>query len=299
PSIASPPEPRRPQGPPPPRPSRSSGSVPPPRPSGTPAPTLAKPPVRPAAKSTLPPPPRHAPVAQPASQPAPRASAPVPKPVPQPSRPTEAKRVDAVAPGRNPFAAMPTFASPPRPSLDITGDIVASESWFESSRAVEKFEDETFVGTAPVVKLERRRKLAVLKIVGTSVVFVVIGVVIGAYIAFHGDSARKPVARAAPATPAKTVVQPMPAPEAAAAQPAAPPTTPKLADVRIDSTPPGATVTLVDVNKTSLLGTTPLATSLDPSRAYDVIFTLEGRPAKQAHLELASSRHLEIALDKP
>src|SRR6185312_7205514 len=217
PSIASPPEPRRPQGPPPPRPSRSSGSVPPPRPSGTPAPTLAKPPVRPAAKSTLPPPPRHAPVAQPASQPAPRASAPVPKPVPQPSRPTEAKRVDAVAPGRNPFAAMPTFASPPRPSLDITGDIVASESWFESSRAVEKFDDETFVGTAPVVRLERRRKLAVLKIVGTSVVFVVIGVVIGAYIAFHGEDAPKSPAKVAAATP-KTVVQAMPpvAPQPAA-----------------------------------------------------------------------------------
>src|SRR5262249_22705024 len=53
----------------------------------------------------------------------------------------------------------------------------------------------------------------------------------------------------------------------------------KLADLRIDSRPQGATVMLVDNGKTSFLGTTPVAASLDPSRAYDVIFTLEGHPA--------------------
>jgi hypothetical protein len=181
----------------------------------------------------------------------------------------------------------------------MTGDIVASESWFEASRAVEKFDDETFVGTAPVVKLERRRKLAVLKIVGTSVVFVVIGVVIGAYIAFHGEKTHTAIAHATPASPAKapvkTVVQPMPQETAVAPLP----TTPKLADVRIDSTPPGATVTLVDGDKTSVLGTTPLATSLDPSRGYDVVLAAPGRPSKQVHLDVASTQHLEVALDKP
>jgi hypothetical protein len=322
------------KGPPPPRASRPSGTVPPPRPAGTPAPqvtrpapaakpapapvakpapvpvakaapaplakSVAKPAPAPHAKSTLPPP-RPSSPAPPVPRPAARVtSAPVPKPVAQPpSRPVEAKRVEAVSPNGNPFAAMPTFAPPPRPSLDMTGDIVASESWFEASRAVEKFDDETFVGTAPVVKLERRRKMAVLKIVGTSVVFVVIGVIIGAYIAFHGDNARKSVAKAAPTAPAKTppktVVQPVAAEAAAAPMP----TTPKLTDVRIDSTPPGAVVTLVDGDKTSVLGTTPLATSLDPSRGYDVVLALAGRPSKQVHLDVASSPHLEVAIDKP
>jgi hypothetical protein len=200
-----------------------------------------------------------------------------------------------------PLAAMAAFKpsfTPPRPEkIDLTGDVVAADPWFESSRAVEKFEDETFVGTAPVVKLERRRKLAILKILGTSVVFVVIGVVIGAYIAFHGEDTPKSAAKVAAATP-KTVVQAMPP---VAPQPAAvlPPTTPKLADVRIDSKPAGATVMLVDGGKTSFLGTTPIATSLDPSRAYDVVFTLEGRPTKIEHFDPSTASHIEVALDKP
>jgi hypothetical protein len=60
----------------------------------------------------------------------------------------------------------------------------------------------------------------------------------------------------------------------------------------------GATVMLVDNGKTSLLGTTPIATALDPSRSYDVILTVEGRPSKMAHLDPATAPHLEVALDK-
>ncbi len=206
----------------------------------------------------------------------------------------------------------------------MTGDVVTAESWFESSRAVEKFDDETFVGTAPVVRIERRRKLALLKIIATSVVFVVIGVVIGAYIAFRSDPAgarRKPkpphivvqsVAHAAPVAPAKTAIvasryfRPGRLHHGSAStptvattdSPAPAPVHTDAADVRIDSTPPGATVMLVDGGKTSFLGTTPIATSLDSSRGYDVVFTLEGRPTKTAHLDPAGS-HLEIAFDKP
>src|SRR5262249_60430837 len=72
----------------------------------------------------------------------------------------------------------------------------------------------------------------------------------------------------------------------------------KLADVRIDSKPAGATVMLVDNGKTSFLGTTPLATSLAPSRSYDVIFTLQGKPTHMAHLDPTKTPHLEIALGK-
>ena len=274
-------------------PPKPRASVPPPRPSTVPPPVTA----RPSRPSTVPPP-TPAPVAAPAAKPVVRVTAqPIPKPVAQPpSRPNEGARVDAIASGANPFAAMPTF-TPPRPlALDMTGDVVTAESWFEASRAVEKFEEETFVGTAPVVRLERRRKLVVLKIVATSVVFVVIGVVIGAYIAFHGE----PDARASATTIAKspkTIVQQLPAqPVAAAPVEVAP--VPKLADVRIDSAPAGATVMLVDNGKQSFLGTTPIATSLDPSRSYDVVFTLDGRPSKTTHFDPSASQHLEVAFDK-
>jgi hypothetical protein len=71
-----------------------------------------------------------------------------------------------------------------------------------------------------------------------------------------------------------------------------------LADVRIDSKPAGATVTLVDGTKKSFLGTTPLATSLDASHTYDLEISLAGRPDKTAHLDPAHTQHLLIELAK-
>jgi hypothetical protein len=72
----------------------------------------------------------------------------------------------------------------------------------------------------------------------------------------------------------------------------------KLVDVRIDSKPSGATVMLVDNGKTSFLGTTPLATSLDPSRKYDVIFTLAGRPTQMAPLDPGKTSRLDVTLGR-
>ncbi len=72
----------------------------------------------------------------------------------------------------------------------------------------------------------------------------------------------------------------------------------RLVDVRLDSKPAGATVMLVDNGKTSFLGTTPVAASLDPSRSYDVIFTLEGHPTQMQHLDPTKTHHIEIALGK-
>jgi hypothetical protein len=72
----------------------------------------------------------------------------------------------------------------------------------------------------------------------------------------------------------------------------------KLVDVRIDSKPSGATVTLVDAGKTSFLGTTPLATSLDPSRKYDVIFSLAGRPTQMAPLDPSATSKLDVTLGR-
>jgi hypothetical protein len=111
---------------------------------------------------------------------------------------------------------------------------------------------------------------------------------------------------AAPSTaPAKT--EPAPAPVKAVA----PSTTPApirevqtsrgvvtLVDVRIDSKPSGATVMLVDNGKTSFLGSTPLATSLDPSRKYDVIFTAPGRPTQMAPLDPSKTSRLDVTLSR-
>ena len=66
--------------------------------------------------------------------------------------------------------------------------------------------------------------------------------------------------------------------------------------MRIDSKPAGATVMLVDNGKTSFLGSTPLATSLDPSRKYDVIFTAPGRPTQMAPLDPAKTSKLDVTL---
>ncbi len=122
------------------------------------------------------------------------------------------------------------------------------------------------------------------------------------------------VAAAAPAAPAQAAVaEPAPAPAApvAAAKVAAiAETAPvvhevqsahgvvKLVDVRIDSKPAGATVMLVDNGKTQFLGTTPVAASVDPSRSYDVVLTLEGRPTQIAHLDPNKAQKLEITLAK-
>jgi hypothetical protein len=126
---------------------------------------------------------------------------------------------------------------------------------------------------------------------------------------------------AAPAPTRVTVPAPVaaPAPAAAAAAAAAPApvkavapsSTPapirevqtsrgvvKLVDVRIDSKPSGATVMLVDNGKTSFLGSTPLATSLDPSRKYDVIFTSPGRPTQMAPLDPAKTSRLDVTLSR-
>jgi hypothetical protein len=72
----------------------------------------------------------------------------------------------------------------------------------------------------------------------------------------------------------------------------------KLVDVRIDSKPAGAEVMLVDNGKTSFLGSTPLATSVDASRKYDLIFTLPGRPTKMAPLDPAQTTKVEVRIHR-
>jgi hypothetical protein len=72
----------------------------------------------------------------------------------------------------------------------------------------------------------------------------------------------------------------------------------KLVDVRIDSKPAGATVMLVDNGRTTLLGTTPVAASVDPSRSYDVVLSLEGRPTQMTHLDPTKTQRIDVTLAK-
>lgn len=106
------------------------------------------------------------------------------------------------------------------------------------------------------------------------------------------------------AEPSLTHDVPVPAPEAVAA-PApealpAPETTAKITfvDIRIDSKPAGATAVLVDNGKTSFLGTTPLATSLDSSRAYDIVFTYDDRPTQMVHVDPAKQTRVEVSMPR-
>lgn len=96
-----------------------------------------------------------------------------------------------------------------------------------------------------------------------------------------------PVAPAAAIAP--EVAKPLPTP---AGQPV-------FVDVRIDSTPSGATVMIVDRGKTAFLGTTPLRTAVDPSREYDLVFTYTNKPTQLEHLDPKATQHLEVVLGKP
>lgn len=72
----------------------------------------------------------------------------------------------------------------------------------------------------------------------------------------------------------------------------------KLVDVRIDSNPPGATAVLVDDGKTLFLGTTPLATSLDPSRGHDIVVSYDGRATQMVHVDASKETRINVALKR-
>lgn len=318
-----------------------------PRPS---APALP-PPVRATSAPALPPPARTTPAPAPkrASAPSPsagsakrtssvspsagtpkRASSPSPQALYAKSQtgPVAATSLGAVAPLTYPMQAR----------IDMTGDMVRGDEWFEASRAVEKFEDETYVGTSPHVLHDRRAETSLVKkLILPGLGFIIVGALIGGFIAFNSSGkknvvAKAPIAHVTPATeataqnaalaaevahgantgvPAPSVPTGVSPERVAAAVPAETPDTHEvqttrgvvhLTDVRIDSMPAGATVTLVEKTATgetkSFLGTTPIATSLDPSRHYEVVLALAGRPEQTAKLDPAHTPHLQIALGK-
>lgn len=209
----------------------------------------------------------------------------------QQHRLVEPKALATVAP-----LGYPVVQRPALPSIDMTKDA----PWFEVTPSTPgmKFEEPTYVGTSPHVKQERDRATMALakKLILPGIGFIVLGAMIGGFIAFNGD--KKPAAPAAPA--AKLVEAPVPSAPAASAPPAQPVRAPLvLADVRIDSVPAGALVTLVDEKgKATVIGSTPIAASVDPAHQYDVTLAL-GAVTKTVHLDPAKEQKLAVEFDQP
>jgi len=103
-----------------------------------------------------------------------------------------------------------------------------------------------------------------------------------------------PVALAAPAvTPSAAEPAPAPAAEPAAA---AAPVAPAAIAVSFVSTPPGASVLLVDNGNTTPIGRTPMTMALAPGQRHEVLFTLEGRATVLAHVDPAEQTQVAVEL---
>ncbi|HET7502916.1 MAG TPA: PEGA domain-containing protein [Kofleriaceae bacterium] len=111
--------------------------------------------------------------------------------------------------------------------------------------------------------------------------------------------AATPAPAPAPSRPPAPPTPPAPpAPSGTAASGATPPPAPAaaLVDVRIESTPRGATVTLVDRGKSQYVGTTPVSAAVDPTRTYDLVFSYPGKPTLTEHLDAAANRRVSVTL---
>jgi hypothetical protein len=68
--------------------------------------------------------------------------------------------------------------------------------------------------------------------------------------------------------------------------------------VRIDSTPSGATVTLVDRGKSQFVGLTPVSAAVDPSREYDLVVSHDNRLPHRVHLDPGTTRRVAVSLER-
>ena len=67
--------------------------------------------------------------------------------------------------------------------------------------------------------------------------------------------------------------------------------------ITFETTPPGATVTLVDNGKPSYIGTTPVETAVDITHRYDVVYTRDGYVTRVTALDPSTTHHAEAHLD--
>jgi hypothetical protein len=327
----APPPPRRPGTLPPPIPPAPAGSFAR-RPDATPAPELVNPAL--AMHQTIEQPAVYAPPPSPGSSlsmPAPETLAPETLPPLPPLTLTPAGlapehldvdvKVDIDRTGDDWFAKQEQALE--QAKEDRTADVnKQQQQWFAGTRLGQQRNKAPSGGTAVVLRtplLKHKATIPVAVGVGVLAIFAV-----GA-LAFSGEGGKKATAASAAALTktdktdktAKVAAKPADKPSQAIANPAASQSvaqapapaatetpaaapaaagTPNLVSVRFDSTPPGASVVLVDGGRTQFLGTTPVNASVDPSRKYDVMYTLANHPTTLQHLDPASSHHMTAAL---
>lgn len=237
---------------------------------------------------------------------------------------TVAEPLPRVAAPIPPLAIGPVAPLAARPSAlgaipSLPGDEAA---WFQESLAVDRVE---LSGPVP-----RRRSSRARSMLWLSAAFAG-GLVATAIVVWAaGKPSVAPARSTAPAAspsapaPAGATVEPV-APVAAAAVAAAPvavepaaaqpavvepavaepvvvepvvvePAAPAPVTVALTSTPPGATVLLVDSGTTVTLGVTPLEHALDPSRAHELMFSLPGHRSTLVALDPSAARELAVDL---
>jgi hypothetical protein len=143
--------------------------------------------------------------------------------------------------------------------------------------------------TRPIERRVEDRPLVTPVTLGLAALCVSFGVTVGSFIGFSGDDAEaSAVTKPAAAAPAPKPV--------AIAPIAAPPPPPPPNQLRVESSPPGATVMFVSEGAATLVGTTPIDTTIDPAHDYDVLVTLANHTSKIEHVSPGSSHHLVVAL---
>jgi hypothetical protein len=94
----------------------------------------------------------------------------------------------APPPAPPPIADLPLFgAKPSVQTLDVTGDVVRADMWFESSRMVDKVDDELWLGTSPGPRRQSTGSL-VKKLIAPSVILIVVAIFVAGYFAFDGET---------------------------------------------------------------------------------------------------------------
>ncbi len=166
----------------------------------------------------------------------------------------------------------------------------AHEHQYEHDRAAHSVSNAAAeIFTRPIERRVEDRPLLTPVTLGLAALCVIAGVTIGSFIGVSGDTAEA-------STVASAVPRPAAAPRASKPSVVAIAPIPPPNQLRVESSPPGATVMFVSEGAATLVGTTPIDTTIDPAHDYDVLVTLANHASKIEHVAAGSSHHLVVAL---